>query len=79
MSNDENTLNLSRKSRLSAEVTYLMLKGAGYAALLVIGIWLTIEVIAGIGRLLPEESRETPDPSPVSQMVLPGDMTVEVV
>jgi len=79
MSNDENTLNLSRKGRLSADVTYLMLKGAGYAALLVIGIWLTIEVIAGIGRLLPAESRETPDPMPMSQIMLQGDTTVEVV
>ena len=79
MSNDENTLNLSRKGRLSAEVTYLMLKGAGYAALFVIGIWLTIEVIAGIGRLLPAESRDNPDPTPISQMMLPGDMAVDVV
>jgi len=79
MSTEDYNIVLSRKAKLRAEVTYLMIKGAGYAALLVIGIWLSVEVMAGIGRLLPDESRETPDPTPLSQIMLPDDMVFEVV
>ncbi|SHH09347.1 Intrinsic membrane protein PufX [Cognatiyoonia sediminum] len=59
---DDNILNLEGRTRLSADITLLMLKGAGYAAVLVLAIWLVIAVIAGIGRALPEDSRNTPDP-----------------
>ncbi|MDG1472084.1 MAG: RC-LH1 core complex protein PufX [Ascidiaceihabitans sp.] len=52
--------------RLRADVLALMLKGAGYAAafclVLVFGIW----TLYGIGNLLPDESRETEDPTPFS-------------
>lgn len=61
MKND-NILELSEKSRLTADITLLMLKGAGYAAVFVLALWFIIAVIAGIGRALPNESRETPDP-----------------
>ena len=61
MKND-NILEMSEKSRLSADITLLMLKGAGYAAVFVLVLWLVIAVIAGIGRALPEESRQNPDP-----------------
>ena len=61
MKND-NILNLSEKSRLSADITLLMLKGAGYAAAFILAVWLVIAVIALIGRALPAESRDTPDP-----------------
>ncbi len=64
MSNNDSMVGMSPRTRLKAEVTYLMLKGAGYAALLVLGIWLVIAVIAGIGRALPEGSRTAPDPAP---------------
>ena len=59
---DDNILNLEGRTRLSADITLLMLKGAGYAAIAVLAIWLVIAVIAGIGRALPEDSRNTPDP-----------------
>ncbi|NRB01567.1 MAG: RC-LH1 core complex protein PufX [Rhodobacteraceae bacterium] len=59
---DDNILNLEGRTRLSADITLLMLKGAGYAAVLILAIWLVIAVIAGIGRALPEDSRNTPDP-----------------
>jgi uncharacterized membrane protein len=39
-----------------------MLKGAGYAAIFVLAVWFVIAIIAGIGRALPDESRDTPDP-----------------
>ena len=62
--------NASRNFRLTADVTALMLKGAGYAAIFCLAVWFCIWAMAAIGRLLPEESRETPDPTPFS-MVLP--------
>ncbi|MFG5384589.1 MULTISPECIES: RC-LH1 core complex protein PufX [unclassified Yoonia] len=61
MKND-NILNLNEKSRLTADITLLMLKGAGYAAAFILAVWLIIAVIALIGRALPAESRDTPDP-----------------
>ena len=62
MSDQENILDLDNKTRLSADITYLMLRGAGYAAVFVLALWFIIAVIAGIGRALPDQSRETPDP-----------------
>jgi hypothetical protein len=55
-----------RNLRLSGEVLMLMLKGAGYACIacliVVFGIW----AMYGVGKLLPEESRDTEDPTPFS-------------
>ena len=62
MSDNNDILGLDRKSHVAADITYLMLKGAGYAAIFVLALWFIIAVIAGIGRALPEQSRETPDP-----------------
>ena len=59
---NENILDMSEKSRLTADITLLMLKGAGYAAIFCLSVWLVIAVIALIGKALPEESRDTPDP-----------------
>ena len=72
MSNNHDYLGTheSPKFRLTADVTALMLKGAGYAAVFCLALWFCIWAVAAIGRLLPEESRETPDPTPFS-MVLP--------
>ena len=61
MKND-NILDVNSKSRLSADVTFLMLKGAGYAAIVVLGIWFFIAAFAAVGRALPEEARMAPDP-----------------
>lgn len=52
--------------RLRADVMALMLKGAGYAALFCIAVGFFIWVTYAIGLLLPEESRETEDPTPFS-------------
>ncbi|WP_322890903.1 MULTISPECIES: RC-LH1 core complex protein PufX [unclassified Yoonia] len=59
---EDNILDMNNKSRLTADITFLMLKGAGYAALVVVAIWFFIAAFAAIGRALPEESRSTPDP-----------------
>lgn len=71
---DDNILDMNSKSRLTADITYLMLKGAGYAALVVIAIWFFIGAFALIGRALPEEARMAADPinrpAPAVEMVV---------
>jgi hypothetical protein len=62
MMKEDNILDMNEKTRMSADITYLMLKGAGYAAVFVLALWFIIAVIAFIGRALPDESRDTPDP-----------------
>lgn len=57
--------------RLTADVTMLMLKGAGYAAIFCLAVWFLMWAIMAVGWLLPDESRETQDPTPFS-MVLPA-------
>jgi hypothetical protein len=52
----------SRRASLTTWVTGEMLRGAGWAALFLIAVGLTIWAIYGVGLLLPAESRETPDP-----------------
>ena len=70
MSDQENILEMSERSRLTADITLLMLKGAGYAAAFLLAVWFIIAVMAGIGRALPEESRDTPDPINRSSLTL---------
>ena len=48
-----------------------MLKGAGLAAAFVVSIGLVMWAIYGVGPLLPEESRQTPDPMPRSSLEQP--------
>ena len=75
MSDDNiNILGRSERARLTADITYLMLKGAGYAAVFCLAMWLVLAVIAGIGKALPPESRDTADPTPWS--AIEPDMTV---
>jgi hypothetical protein len=52
--------------RLRADVTALMLKGAGYAALFCLGVGLLLWVLSLAGLLLPDEAREADDPTPFS-------------
>ncbi len=66
-----NILGHTERTRLTADITYLMLKGAGYGAALCLAIWLVIAVIAGIGQALPDESRDTQDPTPWSSLTVP--------
>ncbi len=71
MSDDKiNILGHTERTRLTADITYLMLKGAGYAAIFCLAIWLVIAVIAGIGRALPPESRDAQDPTPWSALTI---------
>ncbi|MEQ3728436.1 MAG: RC-LH1 core complex protein PufX [Tateyamaria sp.] len=56
----------NRKLRLSGDVLMLMLKGAGYAAILCLALWFTLAAIHWVGLLLPEDSKFRPDPTPYS-------------
>ena len=75
MSEQNNILEINEKGRMSADITYLMLKGAGYAAIFVLALWFVIAVIAFIGRALPDESRENPDP--INRSSLQIEMVVD--
>jgi hypothetical protein len=54
----------SRSFRLTADVTALMLKGAGYAAAFCIAVLIIAWIWLGISALLPDESKEAFDPTP---------------
>jgi hypothetical protein len=68
----------SRPAALRAWILTQMLSGAGWAALFVFGTMLLLYVIYLVGLLLPEESRQTPDPMPRSSIewVMPGNPVV---
>ncbi|MCY4336174.1 MAG: RC-LH1 core complex protein PufX [Litoreibacter sp.] len=61
--------------QLKANVLMLQLKGAGYAAAFCLITVITIYVIYGIGLLLPEESREAADPTPLSYVLPQEEVT----
>ena len=65
MSEKNNLLDMSETQRLRMDVLGLMLKGAGYAAILCIAVWAFIYVFYLIGLLLPPESKEAIDPTPI--------------
>jgi hypothetical protein len=68
----------SRPAALRSWIMTQMLSGAGWAALFVFGTMLLLYVIYLVGLLLPEESRQTPDPMPRSSIewVMPGNPVV---
>jgi hypothetical protein len=68
----------SRPAMLRSWILSEMLRGAGYAAIFVFGTMIILYVIYLVGLLLPEESRQTPDPMPRSSiewLVGPGNPT----
>ena len=70
MSDEKNNLlGTSEAFRLRMDVLGLMLKGASYAALLVLGLWLFVYIFVLIGKLLPEDSKFAPDPTPLSYWI----------
>jgi len=62
MSDNNDYLNVNSHTRLYGDVLILMLKGAGIACAFCLIVWFVLAVIVGIGRALPAESRDTPDP-----------------
>ncbi len=69
MSDNHDYLQTSSTARLYGDVAMLMLKGAGYAMVFCLIIWFGLAALRGIGLLLPEESRETEDPTPFSHLL----------
>ena len=70
---DNNMFPISRRAQLTTWIAGEMLRGAGYAAMLVVGFGLLLTVIWFLGTLLPAESRDTPDPRTWSSLVLVED------
>ena len=71
MTDDNDILRLGRRGQLTASITYLMLKGAGFAAIVVLVLWLGIAFLGWFGRtVLPEDSRFNPDPINRSDLVI---------
>ncbi len=62
--------NESQRMALVGEVTILMLKGAGYAAVFCLVIWFAMWAMTFVGGLLPAESQEAQDPTPWSSLEL---------
>lgn len=59
--------------RVTADVTSLMLKGAGYAAIFCLVIGVAYAVLIGISNVLPEDSKFGLDPTPTSMLIIDGD------
>jgi hypothetical protein len=67
---DNQLFSISRRAQLTTWIAGQMLRGAGWAAALVIGFGIVLTVIWFIGTHLPAESRETPDPRTWSSLEL---------
>jgi Intrinsic membrane protein PufX len=63
----------SRKAHLTNWIGTEMLRGAGYAAAVVVGFGLFLTVLWAVGLMLPEESKQAPDPNTWSSLLLPVD------
>lgn len=62
--------------RITADVTALMLKGAGYAAIFCLVLLVLAWVTVWVAGLLPPESKEAADPTPQSFYI---DQSVQTV
>jgi hypothetical protein len=74
MASNDNILGSTRRFRLTAEVTTLMLQGAGYAALFCTVILLAALVLLAVSRSLPDASKDAADPTPELSMGAPAEM-----
>ena len=54
------------RSHLRGTILLLMLKGAGYAAVVSAAVIFFVLAFYWIGQLLPEDSKFAPDPTPLS-------------
>lgn len=60
---NEPDFSISRRAQLTTWIAGQMLRGAGWAALVVVGFGLVLTVLWYLGTWLPAESRDTPDPN----------------
>ena len=70
MSDDHNYLRPEGTSRLYGDVLLLQLKGAAYAAVVLLVLLAGYMILLGISALLPPESKEALDPTPTSFLVV---------
>ena len=63
----------TKTRHLTYWITGHMLRGAGLAAGLLIGVSVTIWAIWAVGQFLPEESKQAPSPYGALEQVLPED------
>lgn len=59
--------------RIRNWILYEMLRGAGYAASVLVGIGVIIALIYIVSLFLPDESKNAPPPMPYSQLIAPLD------
>jgi len=64
--------------RLTADVTALMLKGAGYAAIFCVVMLVIAMVAVWFAGLLPPESKEALDPTPLSFLIDQATATTDL-
>jgi hypothetical protein len=62
-----------RRGAIRSFVLNEMMRGAGWALLVVAGIALFLWAVYGVSLLLPEQSKNMPDPGPFSALVAPMD------
>jgi Intrinsic membrane protein PufX len=60
---DEQYFTITRRAQLTTWIAAQMLRGAGWAALVVVGFGLVIAVLWFVGSFLPEDSKLAPDPN----------------
>jgi Intrinsic membrane protein PufX len=60
---DEQYFTITRRAHLTAWITGQMLRGAGWAALVVVGFGLAVTVLWLLSSFLPEDSKLAPDPN----------------
>lgn len=68
--NDKPYYEESNKARLTTWVLGQMMRGAGYAAIVVVGAGLFLYALYGVSLLLPPESKEAPSPYGVLEQPL---------
>ena len=66
----------SNKDAIRNQITKLMLKGAGYAAVVFFGAIIFVVAFWALGLLLPEASKQAPDPSLETVMAVPAALAV---
>lgn len=62
----------TNKDAIRSQITKLMLKGAGYAAFVYFAAIVFVVALWAVGQLLPEASKQAPDPSLETVMALPA-------
>ena len=60
---DEQYFTITRRAQLTTWIAGQMLRGAGWASLVVVGFGVAVTALWFAGTLLPEDSKLAPDPN----------------